>query len=490
MKLPTMLPRIMLLYATAVIAACFVGIVNSDRIVHDSKAARGLLQTTTDTTSNTTNSNRANNETEVPTDSPASFMPTTGNISEPLEMWEQKGTDMVLTLDGNSLLSLAVSSDGRIVATGLSGEVQVYRYDSNGDDWLPLGQTLSVRVARLAMAATGRRIALSSSSGAVQVYEHDSGSNSWNPMESDILNFDNESSEPLAVAMSADGYRLVTRGYGNIPTRVYQFRSNNNDWTQLGQNMTPGGDDFGGVDMSADGNIIAVGFPNSDPSFVRVYRYNLDTDRWARLGNDIHGQFNTSKAGISVALSEDGDKIVVGDSGADFGGVVQLFEYNQTTAQWIQIGNNMGPINAFTYEAGRYVARSSSGTIVTYGVYGHGIEGAPHIAAFQFDANSHQWVQIGQSLLRGDQVTGQVSAFFVSVALALDGRMLVTGSIESRRDNTTPEGGSVFDGRVRVFTYGDTLPSTGVQLEANLRRSYASLCWPLMWMWMWMLTCQ
>jgi hypothetical protein len=69
------------------------------------------------------------------------------------------------------------------------------------------------------------------------------------------------------------------------------------------------------------------------------------------------------------------------------------------------------------------------------------------VAAFQYDAISNQWLQIGQSLLDGNLQTGQVSAYFVSVALSSDGSILATNSIEFRDSST------MSDGRVRIFTY-------------------------------------
>eukprot|EP00977_Amphora_coffeiformis_P024021 scaffold14974_cov195-Amphora_coffeaeformis.AAC.28 len=497
MKLPTKLPRL-LLFATAVAAVCGI-LVNAESIVIDDEAARGL-QTTTARRMNDTSSR--GNETETPSESPSSttVLPLS-NLSAltHLEMWQQRGTDMVLTLDDSrstglspipppGIVAIAVSSDGSVVATGLTGEVRVYQYNSDTDDWIQMGQTLSLPVLYMAMAsATGTRIALSSSRGTVQVYEYDGTgtTGSWKPMLPDVLV--DEPSAQLALAMSADGSRLVKRGYLESPTRVYQFSANHNDWTQLGQDMTLAEDEFGDVDMSADGSTIAVGCPTRDASFVRVYRYDSDTNSWAPRGQDILGQFNSSQTGVSVALSGDGDKIVVGDPKADLSrGVVQVFEFNQATAQWVQMGNDMSQINPFTFESGIDVACSFNGNVVTYGAYGNGRENVPHIAAFAFDAVSDQWVQMGQALLRGDPQRGRVSVYHVSVALALDGAVLVTGSIMERSDTLVEGDDSVFDGRVRVFTYGDTILSSspsGLRFDDNVRRRHTNLCWPLfLWM--------
>jgi hypothetical protein len=441
-------------------------------------------------TTNITSSPPGTNDTDVPSEAPSTTSMPSNNTNTynqsttpTLEtLWQPRGNDIVLPLSESSreyapipspgTVAIAVSSDGSIVAAGLKGLVRVYQYDPEADTWFQLGQDIVFPVVYLSMASTrGHRIALSSARGIVRVYRYNNGPDAWQVLGPDNIleGDDDDNNQPeeklLALAMSANGSRLVVRGTTGttIPTRVYQYT--NTAWRQVGQNI-PMGDDRGGIDMSADGSTIAIGSPTSDPSFVRVYGYDSDTDTWIRRGDDILGQFNFStSAGISVAVSDNADKLVMGDLGPGVpgGGIVQVLEFDQSTAQWAQLGNNMGQINEITYEPGIDVACSSNGTIVTYGAYGHARENVPHTAVFEFDANdSNPWVQMGQAVLRGNRQTGIVSAYYISVDLALDGNILVTGSIEERK---TPEG-VTFEGRVRAFTYGDIAsPPSGLGVQ-------------------------
>jgi hypothetical protein len=71
------------------------------------------------------------------------------------------------------------------------------------------------------------------------------------------------------------------------------------------------------VSLSANGDVVAVGAKGSndngnDSGHVRVYQYDSDANQWHQVGHDIAGPFAFAQAGVSVALSANGDTIVVG----------------------------------------------------------------------------------------------------------------------------------------------------------------------------------
>ena len=393
--------------------------------------------------------------TPLPTETSQTDSPTAppSGVVDPSGTWVQLGTDLVLPLLSGDvipfpgLVALDMSADGTVVAAGLTGQVFVYQFDSNAGDWIQSGQTIELSIEALSVSSDGTRLAVSDSSGAVQVFRFNTATQDWTRLGATIQ----DPSAGVALALSMDGSILVTGGeyFGssNDPTRVYQFDTNSNVWNQLGPDIVAGGDDNGDVDISADGSTIAVGFPFLDSSYARVYQYDVSTESWSQKGQDIEAQFQSSRVGASVALSADGNRLVVGDPGADNGGIVQVFEYAEATAQWIQLGSDLGQINEFTFDTGIDVATTSDGNIVTYGPYGNGYENEAHVAVFQYDTSTNTWSQIGQSLLDGNLQTGQVSAYFVSVALSSNGTILATGSIENLGTFSN------FDGRVRIFTY-------------------------------------
>lgn len=104
-----------------------------------------------------------------------------------------------------------------------------------------------------------------------------------------------------------------------------------NAQTQIGETLyeESTGDEFGiSVSLSTDGNVIAIGGSyndgNGDASgHVRVYE-NI-SGVWTKIGNDIFGIDDGDYFGISISLSRDKSKVIVGSSD----GYVQV--YNLST---------------------------------------------------------------------------------------------------------------------------------------------------------------
>ena len=106
--------------------------------------------------------------------------------------------------------------------------------------------------------------------------------------------------------------------------RVFSYISEN--WEQLGTDLLGEreGDRFGlSIDLSGDGEILAVGAPYNDDAgqatgnnlnntgSVRVYRYQSGS--WIQIGSDIDAVvgYSGSGFGTQVALSDDGKRLVV-----------------------------------------------------------------------------------------------------------------------------------------------------------------------------------
>jgi len=117
-------------------------------------------------------------------------------------------------------------------------------------------------------------------------------------------------------------------------------------WSSVGTDVTHAGADAvgvrGGVALSADGTIMAVGAPsaNGNSGVVRVHRYS--NSAWFQRGGDIDG-VSDDWAGASVALSNDGLVLAVGAPGRHSGmgmsmlrGWVRVFDWNGTG--WVQRG--------------------------------------------------------------------------------------------------------------------------------------------------------
>ena len=166
--------------------------------------------------------------------------------------------------------------------------------------------------------AVGGRLGGSRFSGGVTVYSPDlaAGSKSLEG-EAQADGFGS------SVAMSADGDTLVVGaplndGAGIDAGSVRVYRRSGGSMTQVGSDIDgeAPGDQFGSsVAVSSNGNTVVVGAPfndgaGTDAGHVRVF--DLKNGAWVQRGSDIDGAVAGGRAGYSVAASGDGNSVVYG----------------------------------------------------------------------------------------------------------------------------------------------------------------------------------
>ncbi len=102
---------------------------------------------------------------------------------------------------------------------------------------------------------------------------------------------------------------------------------------------------------------------------VRVYQYTAGD--WVEIGSTtaMTGQNGNDRAGTSVAISDDGTNVAVGEYGwSGFSGRVRAYQY--TAGDWIEIGSPTAMTGQNGDDAaGRSVAMSDDGTKVAVGEY-------------------------------------------------------------------------------------------------------------------------
>ena len=161
-----------------------------------------------------------------------------------------------------------------------------------------------------------------------------------------------------AMAMSADGTRIAIgaghnggNGADSGHVRVFDWDADTSTWNQVGSDIDGEAErDSSGhsVAMSADGTRIAIGADrnsngcNPEVGHVRIYDWDGVTgdldgiDLWTQVGNDVDGEGKNDDFGQSVAISNDGSRLVVGadnndGNGSDSGHVrVFTFAYEPT----------------------------------------------------------------------------------------------------------------------------------------------------------------
>eukprot|EP00979_Chaetoceros_neogracilis_P007971 scaffold1738_cov267-Chaetoceros_neogracile.AAC.4 len=234
-----------------------------------------------------------------------------------------------------------------------------------------------------------------------------------------------------SVAMSGDGRTIVAGGFDfdeNTDTTsgyALVMEYDNGSWSQLGDAIVFEGPGywFGtSVAMSNDGRAIVVGEllitgRKFGPGCARVFEYSRGS--WNQLGSDIDGEAAGDQFGSSVAMSEDGRTIAVGGPGNE-AGYVRVFEYSDGV--WNQLGADIDGEAAGDH-FGNSVALSRDGkTVVVGGPFnGDSGDGSGHARAFEYNGGS--WSQLGADVdgeLAGDN-------FGYSVAMSGDGLIITVG---------------------------------------------------------------
>jgi hypothetical protein len=320
---------------------------------------------------------------------------------------------------------------------------------------------------------------------------------SWIQKGSDIIG-DYEDANIGFVSISNDGNTLaigepnydydITVPHPNVPGDTFDVTSNRIgrvrvfDWN--GSSWVPKGGDIIGenardesgfeIDMSADGNTIAVGarFNDGDspPStnragHVRVYDWHDSPGEWVKRGEDIDGEMGGDQSGRDVSLSADGNTVAIGaisydrESPSEFNvGHVRIFDWHDSPGAWEQRGDDIEGERALD-QSGISVSLSCDGNIVAIGAMLN--DGSPptnssagHVRVFEWHDSPGEWVQRGDDI-DGDDAVDQMGR---SVALSCDGNTLVVGA--RRNDNGSPVNKDA--GHVRVFDW-DASPEEWVK---------------------------
>ncbi|MDT0558017.1 T9SS type A sorting domain-containing protein [Ichthyenterobacterium sp. W332] len=201
---------------------------------------------------------------------------------------------------------------------------------------------------------------------------------------------------------------------------------------QIGQdiNGAAAGDNAGiSVSTSADGNIVAIGSPFNDENglnsgHVRIFENQSDT--WVQIGQDIEGEAEGDRSGISVSLSADGSIVAIGAQLNDGNGIISghVRIYENLNGTWIQIGQDIDG-EAAEDASGQSISLSADGSIVAIGAQlndGSGFNSG-HVRIYENQNGT--WIQIGQDI-DGDDTNNR---FGRSVSLSANGNIVAINLI-------------------------------------------------------------
>lgn len=289
--------------------------------------------------------------------------------------WVQIGEDIVgIVVNGGLGWSMDMNEDGsRIVlgapeAYGDDGCIRIYELDSN-DAWQLLGSEIRPEAGSkgqagfsVTMNGSGDRVAYGAPrtnwyKGRVKVFRMVNGV--WLPLGQNIdcTEYYGYAYSGGSIAISASGDRIVIGGsLGNYYmgyAKVYDYDDSTSQWTLQGaMNGLAYYDRFGGdVDISEDGSRIIVGAPTSKGQEVNLHGagefqvFEHDGSSWTRLGQKIVGSQEMDRMGASVAISGDGNFVVVSSPQSDDNGInagkVQVFKLSEESRLWVSQGSNI-----------------------------------------------------------------------------------------------------------------------------------------------------
>lgn len=277
-------------------------------------------------------------------------------------IWQQLGADINGDVAGDQLgRAVAISEDGSIVAIGApynddngsnSGKIKIMQF--SGGAWVALGSGI---LGQSASSLFGWSVAINNEGRTV------AGGAIYN---SDVASFSGQVS-------------------------VYNYQSGN--WVQSGTdiNGTSANDNLGwSVSLNGSGDRVAVGVPNSDNNgaeagHVSVYQKNGAS--WSQIGTSIIGEASGDRSGWSISLSESGYRLAIGarnNSGnGSFAGQARVFGFQNNS--WTQLGDDIDGDSAEDW-LGRSVALSRNGEIMVVGAPRNDGNGSNsgQIKAFQF----------------------------------------------------------------------------------------------------------
>ncbi len=316
--------------------------------------------------------------------------------------------------------SVALSADGDTALVGAPGEDSgvgaAWIFTRSGSGWIEQGTKLTIPEGAINGATC---------SDAQEDAEEEEEGEQPSEEEHHPCHFGR------SVALSADGNTAVIgapRENGNTGA-VWIFTRSGPGWSAGSELSSPEPTSkrrFGtSVAVSADGGTLAVGAPRLNGG--RVWAFGRSASSWSPLGGPLTGAGEQGEGlfGLSIALSADGETILVG-APADSEQQGAVWAFSRSGAGWEEHGPKLtGGTPTPGARFGTSVALSGDATTALIGA--RGAENGSG-AAWPFSNTGTGWAEQGPAL-KGEDEVGE--GFGGSVALSFDGSVAVVGAAQA-----------------------------------------------------------
>jgi hypothetical protein len=296
---------------------------------------------------------------------------------------------------------------------------------------------------------------------------------SLSPIGSGITNTNFNNLFGYSIDISSDASKIVIgspNGGGSFNAYEYSVASG---WTTASgiTNSTVGNDFGASLSSNSDGTRVIVGAPGVSSSAGAMYVYDyVQPDPtaipyWSQVGTTINGPHAGALGGYSVAISGDGNVIVAGAPGVNFGsgpmGALVFYTYVPPpdptgSPSWSQVGS--GIFGTSNGRLGTSVALSDDGSRVVMGEPGYS-SNAGYARVYAYDSNTSSLTSmtwLAATRQPGDQ-------FGTSVDISGDGSRVIVGSPDIYNTSNIATGG------VEVYEYDETAaPASWTQLGSTI----------------------
>src|SRR6516162_6875067 len=213
------------------------------------------------------------------------------------------------------------------------------------------------------------------------------------------------SRQGVSVALSADGNTAIVGGpHDNSTTgAAWVYTRRGGIWTPQGSKLVGTGaagsaGQGGSVALSADGTVAIVGGPHDNSFTGAAWVSSRSGGIWSQQGSKLVGTGAVGNAdqGWSVALSADGNTAIVGGF-ADNSYTGAVWVYTRSSGVWTQQGSKLVGVGAVgNADQGWSVALSADGNTV---VVGGPRDNAYSGAAWVYSRGGSVWTQQGNKLI-------------------------------------------------------------------------------------------
>lgn len=286
---------------------------------------------------------------------------------------------------------------------------------------------LSSNGLHLAVGAPGHDVDPSSiGSGAVHLHNYNPSTAEWD-VSFTIVGQPGEGIGSFT-ALSSDGSRVAIRRLPDAASANHVEIYNTSTGNRLGSSLAC--EERGSsVAISKDGNRVAVSCERFgvNQGVIKVFEWN--GVEWSPIGNIdgvVIGISNQGLLGWATAFADSGNRLAVSaplfsSDGISRRGVVKVFDYNVSSNSWDQVGNDLLGLRSMD-KFGLSLDLSGDGSTLFIGNPRHGTNGVGRVEAFAFDSGS--WIPRG-SLVEG---INDSDAFGASVSSSFDGNSFVASS--------------------------------------------------------------